>query len=144
MIENIANFIQYKLLTPSTPSINCNFFNSFKKNNSFDERLRESNRILLKYPDRVPIIVDNEVKNNHNNTCLKQKYLVPKNITISQFMFVLRKRFRIDANQGLYMIINGIIPASNCSINHIYENYKDPDNFLYIILKTESTFGNDV
>lgn len=142
MIENIADFIQHKLLTPSKPSISCNFFNSFKKNNSFDERLRESNRILLKYPDRVPIIVDNEVKNNQ--TCLKQKYLVPKDITISQFMFVLRKRFRIDANQGLYMIINGIIPASNSLINHVYENYKDPDNFLYIILKSESTFGNNI
>jgi GABA(A) receptor-associated protein len=142
MIENIADFIQYKLLIPSKPSISCNFFNSFKKNNSFDERLSESNRILLKYSDRVPIIVDNEVKNNQS--CLKQKYLVPKNITISQFMFVLRKRFRIDANQGLYMIINGIIPASNSFINHVYENYKDPDNFLYIILKTESTFGNDI
>jgi len=70
--------------------------------------------------------------------------LVPKDITISQFMFVLRKRFRIDANQGLYMIINGIIPASNSLINHVYENYKDPDNFLYIILKTESTFGNNI
>ena len=120
--------------------LNNNRINKFKSQNSFSERIKESERIRIKYPDRIPVIVDNDF----NSTLLKldkNKYLVPIDLTILQFMFILRKRFKIEKDHALFMVINGFIPASSSLMSDIYNKYKDDDQYLYIVLKTESTFG---
>ena len=57
----------------------------FKKQNTIDKRKSESKTIVAKYPGRIPIIVE-----KYNDCELpdidKMKYLVPKDMTISQFM----------------------------------------------------------
>jgi GABA(A) receptor-associated protein len=138
-----TNFINNVNVNVKNNGLNNRFVNTFKSQHTFIERIRESERILIKYPNRIPVIVDND----YNSTLLKldkSKYLVPSNITILQFMFVLRKRFNIEKDCALFMFINGIIPASNSLMSEIYYKYKDDDQYLYIILKTESTFGSTV
>ena len=141
MIENITDFIQYKILTPLKPNINCNFIKSFKEKHSFESRLTESTKVIIKYPDRVPIIVENDQNILHNEQ-FKNKYLVPRDMTITQFMYTLRRKITIGQEHGLYMFISGMIPSSNSLIGNLYEEYKDKDKYLYIILKMENTFGN--
>ena len=55
---------------------------NFRKKYSIHQRLDESRRILAKYPDRIPVII---TKNNKNDLPKldKFKYLVPK---ISQWV----------------------------------------------------------
>ena len=133
--KNINNILIKKQI-----GLNNNRINKFKSQNSFSERIKESERIRIKYPDRIPVIVDNDF----NSTLLKldkNKYLVPIDLTILQFMFILRKRFKIEKDHALFMVINGFIPASSSLMSDIYNKYKDDDQYLYIVLKTESTFG---
>ena len=72
----------------------------------------------------------------------KIKYLVPIDLTVGQFMYVIRSRLKLNAEKALYLFINGTIPASSSVILDLYELYKDEtDGFLYIVLNGENTFG---
>ena len=61
---------------------------NFKSKNNFEKRNNESTNILKKYPDRIPIIVE-KYKNSKINDIDKCKYLVPKDMTIGQFIYVI-------------------------------------------------------
>ena len=67
---------------------------SFKEQHAFEKRTNEANRIKQKYPDRVPIIVEIDEKSNLPQID-KKKYLVPHDLTISQFIYVIRKRIKL-------------------------------------------------
>lgn len=114
--------------------------NSFKNKSSFDKRVKESETIKNKYPDRIPIIVE-----KHNSSELptvdKCKYLVPKDMLISQFIFVIRKRIKLNPNQALFVTVNGSLIASNNTVGNTYDNNCDDDGFLYMIYTSENTFG---
>lgn len=112
----------------------------FKKNNDFEKRINESNRIIKKHPERIPIVVCKS-KNDSLPDIDKQKYLVPKDMSIGQFMYVIRKRIKLEANQALFILINSTLQPSNKSISEIYNDCSDEDGFLYIIYSSENTFG---
>ncbi len=114
---------------------------SFKTKHSFENRVSESGRIRSKYPDRIPIIC--EKANNKSGTpdIDKNKYLVPFDLTVGQFLYVIRKRIKLPPEAALYIFINGSLPSTSMLISTIYENEKDPDGFLYILYSKENTFG---
>ena len=67
---------------------------NFKEKFTLEERIAESSKITAKYIDRVPIVV--EAKPNANLADLdKHKYLVPKEMTVGQFLYVIRKRLKL-------------------------------------------------
>lgn len=112
----------------------------FKKKYTFEERYNESRRILDRYPDRIPIIVEVS-KKSKIPTLEKRKYLVPNEMTIGQFIFVLRKHTKLSAEQGLYLFINNIIPHTAALLSTVYDDQKDKDGFLYCVINTESVYG---
>ena len=70
---------------------------------SFEKRIEESKRILTKYPDRVPIIC--ERVNKSVPELDKRKYLVPDDLTIGSFMFVIRKRMSLSPEKSIYLFV---------------------------------------
>jgi GABA(A) receptor-associated protein len=94
------------------------------------------------FPDRIPIICEKS-KSSSNNTHVidKTKYLVPNDLTMGQFIYVIRKRLKLNSGIALYLFVDGIIPSANSFLINIYETYKDVDNFLYIYYSFENTFG---
>ena len=62
-------------------------------------------------------------------------------LTCGQFMYVIRKRLKLPAEQGIYLFVGGVIPASAAMLNAVYEEHKDPDGFLYMTYSGENTFG---
>ena len=112
----------------------------FKKKTDYNCRLAGSTNIKNKYPDRVPIIVERYRDANLPNID-KSKYIVPKDMTLGQFIYVIRKRIKLDSNQALFVTINGILEGSSTIISNLYETHKDDDGFLYILYTSENTFG---
>lgn len=112
----------------------------FKKKNEYNKRLAESTNIKNKYPDRIPIIVE-KYKDSKLPTIDKCKYLVPKDMNLGQFVYIIRKRIKIESNQALFVTVNSVLESSNILISELYEKQKDEDGFLYIIYTTENTFG---
>ena len=112
----------------------------FKNKHSFEKRLEESRRILKKYPERVPVIV--ERGNKEIPDIDRNKYLVPSDLTIAQFVYVIRKRINLRSEKSLYLFVdNTVMPATSQLVTHIYDDYKSKDGFLYITYCGETTFG---
>ena len=114
----------------------------FKDKYSFDERLLESNRIINKYPCRLPIICERIKNANDCPTIDKNKYLVPDDFAFGQFMFVIRKRLKLSPEKALFMFIKDVVPHSTQSIKEIYKANVDLDGFLYVRYSFENTFGS--
>jgi GABA(A) receptor-associated protein len=115
---------------------------SYKIKKGYSERKTESERIKEKYPDRIPIICEKSSRNGGTLPDLdKTKYLVPHDLTIGQFMYVIRKRLKLDASEALYLFANGHIMTCSNTVGVAYDNYKDSDGFLYLKYSKESTFG---
>ena len=97
-------------------------------------------RILARYPDRVPIFVDKKEGSNVNEI-ERHKYLVPKDMTMGNFIFILRKNIDLKSNQGLFIFINNIVPPVAELMGCLYEKHKGDDNFMHVIYSAENTFG---
>lgn len=115
---------------------------TFKEKYSFEERNREAERIMKKYTNRIPIVVEIAPNTTSLPPLDKNKYLVPSDITIGQFLYVIRKRVQIDSTEALFIFINKTLPNHSDLIVNIYENHADKDGFLYIQLSSESTYGH--
>ena len=115
---------------------------NFKKLNSLQDRFEESSRILQKYPERIPIICERSTFTTSDCPIIdKNKYLVNIDLTVGQFIYVIRKRLKLPAEKALFLFINGFIPSSSQRLGDIYYLYKDQDGFLYITYSYENTFG---
>ena len=115
---------------------------SFRDKFSFKKRLDESTRIMEKYPDRVPIICEKWGNDSEIPDINRKKYLVPMDLSIANFMYVIRKRLKVSPDKGIYLFINdNIMPTTSALIAQYYEQYKDDDGFLYVAYSGESTFG---
>ncbi|MBT3407105.1 hypothetical protein HN415_00310 [Candidatus Woesearchaeota archaeon] len=111
------------------------------KNLDLDKRKAEANKMLEKYPDRIPIIVTKSRRSTLSDID-KNKFLVPVDLTVGQFMYVVRKRIKnIDSTQAIYLFINNTLPQITSLIGEVYKNNKNKDNFLYIEYNGEETFG---
>ena len=119
---------------------NHNYKLTYKESNNYDYRKLESMKIITKYPERIPVIVERN-QNSHIQDIDKNKYLVPKELTIGQLVYVIRKRIKMPPEMALYIFIQNIIPPQYELISTIYEQYKDTDGFLYITYSGENTFG---
>tara|TARA_Y100001970_G_C14057896_1_gene762594 strand:+ start:419 stop:802 length:384 start_codon:yes stop_codon:yes gene_type:complete len=116
---------------------------TFKDRYTLKKRNEESMRILNKYPDRCPIIVERVATEKTLPQIDRNKYLVPNSITFGQFIFIVRKRIRMDANDSIFLFIgdDNLVPISK-TIAEVYEEMKDKeDGFLYCKYASESTFG---
>jgi len=113
----------------------------FKQKYSFEERQTESNRIIHKYPHRLPIICERSSFCKDGPALDKNKYLVPDDFAFGQFVFVIRKRLKLSPEKGLFLFIKDTVPHSTQSINEMYNTHKDADGFLYVSYSYENTFG---
>lgn len=97
-------------------------------------------RILEKYPDRVPIYVDKK-KGSTLEDIERHKYLVPKEMTLGNFVYVLRKNIKLKPEQALFVFVNNLIISNSELIGSAYEQHKGEDSFLHVIYASENTFG---
>lgn len=114
----------------------------FKQDFSFEQRKAEAIRVINKYPDRVPIIC--EKSNIASKDCPdidKKKYLVPIDLTIGQFLYIIRKRLNLSPEKAIFLFVDNKIAPSTITINAIYNYNKDNDGFLYITYALENMFG---
>ena len=114
---------------------------SFKKQHKLAERKEESLRIRTKYTDRVPLIVEKSSNCKTINDIDKHKYLVPNDLTVGQFIYVIRKRLTLPPEMALYLFVAGTIPPTSALIITVYNEMRDEDGFLYLTYGAENCFG---
>lgn len=102
----------------------------------------EADRILTKYPDRVPIIVTKNIYSKTTPNIDKHKFLAPLDLTMGQFMFVIRKRIKLHPNMGLFLFINNTVVCNTELVGSVYYKLHDKDDgFLHVVYSCENVFG---
>ena len=62
----------------------------------------------------------------------KKKYLVPADLTVGQFVYVIRKRIKLSPEKAIFIFVDEVLPPTAALMSSIYEEHKDEDGFLYI------------
>ena len=112
---------------------------TFKTTFSFNNRKEESNKILTKYPNKIPVVCEKLNKSDPDIT--KHKFLIPLEVTLAYFSILIRKNHILQKNESIFLIIKGMIPHSSYCFSELYNLFKDDDGFLYINYSVESVFG---
>lgn len=113
-----------------------NFINS----TSFEKRKADCERIIMRYPDRIPAIVE-LAKDTLLPPLDKSKYLVPKELTVGQFMYVIRSRLKLSPEKAIFLFVNNTIPPSSMNMTDLYLQHKNTDGFIYFTVAGENVFG---
>merc|ERR1712025_1180916 len=100
----------------------------------------EAERIRSKYPDRIPVICE-KAEGSDIPDIDKKKYLVPADLTVGQFVYVIRKRIKLTPEKAIFIFVNDVLPSTAAMMSKIYEDFKDEDGFLYVTYSGENTFG---
>lgn len=115
----------------------------FKSSHSQEKRKAEAQRIRTKYPDRVPVIAEKD-PNSDVPDIDRKKYLVPADLTVGQFVYVIRKRIKLKPEKAIFVFVKETLPATSALMSQIYKDHADEDGFLYITYSGESTFGAEL
>lgn len=107
---------------------------------TFEERKKESERLMTKYPTKVPIIITKS-KNSDIADLDKHKFLVPLDQTVGQFVYIVRKRIELSHEKAIFVFVNNVLPPTSSLISEIYNTYNSTDGFLYITYAGENVFG---
>lgn len=128
-----------KYLVKSPPNINKAGY-EFKAQYSFEKRKDESNRLISKYPTKIPIILERATISNIPKIN-KQKMLIQKELTVGQIILIIRRELNLDLDKPLFIIVgNDNFPQTSKTIGEIYDIHKDSDGFLYITYSSEQIF----
>ena len=76
-----------------------------------DKRMAEAKRIRSKYSDRIPVICERANKTDIPDID-KKKYLVPSDLTVGQFVYVIRKRIELPPEKAIFLFVNNILPPT--------------------------------
>ena len=72
----------------------------------------------------------------------KKKYLVPSDLTVGQFYFLIRKRIHLKPEDALFFFVNNLIPPTSATMGSLYQEHHEEDFFLYIAYSDESVYGS--
>jgi GABA(A) receptor-associated protein len=105
-------------------------------------------RIIAKYPDRLPLVVNKHEKSELPEIA-KKKFLVPRNMLCAEFKYIINKYLQKEnmnsnlSDKSIYLYIcdsrYSIKPSE--VIHEIYDKYKSTDSFLYLMYSSENTLG---
>lgn len=99
----------------------------FRERKSLSSRIEEVQGIRTKFPNKVPVIVERFHKERTLVQLDKSKFLVPQELTMSQFVTIIRNRMSLNSNQAFYLLIDdkGIASMSMTLGNKFLSNSTD-------------------
>lgn len=121
----------------------------FKDEHPFEKRKAEAERIRQKYADRIPVswlsitapdlvylavheadvavfiqVICEKVEKSDIATIDKKKYLVPADLTVGQFVYVIRKRIKLSPEKAIFIFVDEVLPPTAALMSSIYEEHK--------------------
>ena len=115
--------------------------NEIKKNLHFEEEKRKKMEYNMKKGKGYVNDFEKSIKSDIADLD-KKKYLVPNDITVGQFVYILRKRIKLTPEKAIFIFLgNNTIPPTSALLSKLYEKHNDDDGFLYLTYAGENTFG---
>ena len=113
---------------------------SYKKNTAPADRRLSCEHARSLYPDRVPVVL--ERASADCPVLERSKFLVPVDMTVAQFLHIVRVRLRMGSEHALLLFVNDIVPTGSERMGVLYsKNHDAEDGFLYMRYDKEHAFG---
>jgi len=71
----------------------------------------------------------------------KKKYLVPSDLTVGQFYFLIRKRIHLRPEDALFFFVNNVIPPTSATMGTLYQVGCISASYLFKILLLNNKFA---
>jgi len=113
----------------------------YRQRVALPDRKITAERIITQHPTRIPVVVECSEQLQQEHPLSKNKFAVPYDLTLAQFLFVIRKHMKLQPEYAIYAFINNRLHPTTTPIGTIYAHEKTEDGFLYIDIYQESTFG---
>ncbi|XP_073778324.1 microtubule-associated protein 1 light chain 3 gamma [Danio rerio] len=114
----------------------------FKQRKCLATRKDEVCTIRSKFPNKLPVIVERYLREKKLPLLDKSKFLVPNELTLGQFVSLLRSKIALEASQALYLLVSGKnMSCLSASMGEVYSQFRDPDGFLYMTYASQDMFG---
>ncbi|XP_061462546.1 microtubule-associated proteins 1A/1B light chain 3C-like [Rhineura floridana] len=115
----------------------------FKHRKPFASRKNEVATIRIKFPGKLPVILERYPKEKMLPALNKTKFLVPQELTVGQFVTIIRNRMSIGSTQAFYFLVDGnrSLVSMSSTMAEVYTTYKDEDGFLYMTYASQEMFG---
>jgi len=113
----------------------------YKKRETLETRRAEAIKVFEKFPGRIPVIVERAANAKTIPLIDKNKFLVPADLTLSQFIYVIRKRLTLPPEQALFLFVGNTLSTTSVLMKELYSKYKEEDGFMYVKYCGENTFG---
>ncbi|XP_044198956.1 microtubule-associated proteins 1A/1B light chain 3C [Thunnus albacares] len=115
----------------------------FKLRKSFATRKQEVAGIRSKFPNKIPVIIERYEREKFLPPLDKTKFLVPHELTMTQFVTIIRNRMALLPTQAFYLLINNSGLASmSLTMAQVYKDHQDEDGFLYMTYASQEIFGH--
>jgi GABA(A) receptor-associated protein len=101
----------------------------------------EADKLRAKYPGKIPIFVTRSSNARDIPDIAKHKFLAPSNLSLGQFIWVIRKQLTLPPEKALFVFIDNTLPTSSALLSELYTNHKSPDGALRMTYTSENTFG---
>ena len=110
-------------------------------NAPFEKRKADWDKVLKKFPTKVPIICTKNEKSDLPSL-EKEKFLIPKDLEVLDFQAIIRKKIKLEENQSItFLVDDKVMPKVDSHMVDIYERHKSDDGFLYIVYTEENLTG---
>ncbi|KAG5853095.1 microtubule-associated proteins 1A/1B light chain 3C [Anguilla rostrata] len=114
----------------------------FKQRKCLATRKNEVCSIRSKFPNKIPVIVERYIREKHLPLLDKTKFLVPFELTMGQFLALLRSKIDLDSTQALYLLVSErSMSCMAASMGEVYSQHRDLDGFLYLTYASQDMFG---
>ena len=120
------------------------YYGGFKRKYTFDQRSHQSNYMLEKFNyQKIPIVVEYETSfpKKYILNIEKRKYLVSLDYLFGQFIMIIRKSLKLPPKYAITLLVNNSMCRASDYIESVYESKKDKDDFLYVCVCLDATFG---
>lgn len=105
-------------------------------------RRAEAEAIFRKFEgNHLPVIVERGDGGRDLPLLDKTKFMVPRQLTWGQLIYLIRRRLAVSADTGLYIFVNNTVPPASATVQEIHEAHCAVDGFLYATYSGEATFG---
>nr|WOW72666.1 microtubule-associated proteins 1A/1B light chain 3C [Penaeus japonicus] len=105
-------------------------------------RKEEVANIRAKFPTKIPVIVERYAKESTLPVLDKTKFLVPQELTMSQFVTIIRNRMQLHSTMSFYLLVNNkSLVSLSRTLSEVYRECHDDDGFLYVTYASQEVFG---
>lgn len=98
--------------------------------------------IRAQFPDRIPVRCSiGKLPGSLPRNLDKRQYLVPRELTIGEFAYTLRKYMNLNKSQSLLLYVKNELPAIMTTFDELDKRYNNGQGVLDITYCGENTFG---